>query len=59
MKVEVQYVQIVDGDDAATETKAATYTQLNINVWDVEDAPSPVLILHSIKLVPISRISRR
>lgn len=37
MNFEVSFVEVVNGEEAATETKTGVYTLVNINKWDDED----------------------
>lgn len=43
MKFRVTYLPIVNGADGTPVVKEGSYTQQNINVWDEEGAPAPLL----------------
>lgn len=43
MNFQVSFIKVVDGDDVSTEVRKGTYTVANINKWDEDDAPSPLL----------------
>ena len=45
MNFDITFVEIVNGAEAASVTKSATYTLANINKWDEDAAIDPILIM--------------
>jgi hypothetical protein len=45
MNFVVTFIEVVNGVDATTATRNGTYTLANINKWDEEDAPEPLLVV--------------
>jgi hypothetical protein len=45
MNFVVTFIEVVNGADGTTTTRNGTYTLANINKWDEEAAPDPLLVL--------------